>query len=238
MATPLAPLLLAVVQSATFVASLDVFPRASLPLSIRGALALTIAPLLLRENATTVSKVDESVLVIGLVQCLLLGLGASILGWGTRAAGGLIENAFAPGLLAQGVFGGNGPLSRLYALGFALVLLSSGGYVALVGALVTITGAPATGVHVHAATRALALMHAFSLVALTLAGPALLAQALAALIAGIVARISPFVNGMLLSAPLAAAAILVTLVLGAPQMWAFAFKLSPSVATFGYGLTP
>ena len=125
-------------------------------------------------------------------------------------------------------------MSRLYSLGFALVLLSSGGYVALVGALVAISGATATGVHVHVATRALALMHAFSLVALTLAGPALLAQAFAALIAGVVARISPFVNGMLLSAPLAAAAILVTLVLGAPQMWALAFQLSASVATFGY----
>ena len=105
MATPLAPLLLAVVQSATFVASLDVFPRASLPLSIRGALALTIAPLLLRESAATASKAG-SALAIDLVQCLLLGLGASILAWATRAAGGLIENAFAPGLLAQGIFGG------------------------------------------------------------------------------------------------------------------------------------
>ena len=165
------------------------------------------------------------------MQCLLLGLGASILAWATRAAGGLIENAFAPGLLAQGVFGGDGPFSRLYTLGFALVLLSSGGYVALVGALTAISGAAATGVHVHLATRALALMHAFSLVALTLAGPALLAQAFAALIAGVVARSRlcerhaaahrwprrPFSSHSRLVA----------------QMWALAFQLSARVATFG-----
>ncbi|MDQ6781431.1 MAG: flagellar biosynthetic protein FliR [Candidatus Eremiobacteraeota bacterium] len=237
MSAPLDSLVLAVAESATFAASLDVFPRASLPPSIRAALALTMAPLLLRTNAAATVTHDRSVLLSALMNCLLLGLGASILGWAVRAAGGLIENALAPGLLVQGVFGGNGPFSRLYSLAFAFVFLSSGAYVTLVAALVSVTDAPATAVYVHAATRALALIHAFTLAALALAGPALLAQALAALIAGIVARVSQFVNGMLLSAPLGAAAILIVLMLDAPRMWSFIFQISEKVAALGHGLT-
>lgn len=237
MATPSDLLVLAVVESAAFVASLDVFPRAALPLSIRGALALTIVPLLLNANAAAASMHGRSVFVMALVNCLLLGLGASMLGWAMRAAGGLVENAFAPGLLVQGVFGGNGPFSRLYSLAFALVFLGSGAYAALVGALVTVTGAPTAALQVSVASRALVLIHAFTAAALALAGPALLAQALAALIAGVVARVSPFVNGTLLSAPLGAATILITLMLGAPRMWSIIFEISEKVADFGHRLT-
>jgi len=225
-----APLAVAFAQAASFAATFGMFPPAAVPGSVRAALAILLIPLLVAHRTTDAHT--PSTFVSAIVAAILVGAGyglsASIMAAAARAAGSLIDNAFAGGLFAQGIFEGVGPLSRLYSIAFVLVFLTTGAYTRLIAAFVS----ESVALHdFHLGWAALTLAHSCMLAGLALAGPALFAQVFAALLSGAVARVAPHINGLLLNAPLSSALALGCVAMSGAMLWPALAALSQKVVT-------
>jgi type III secretory pathway component EscT len=231
----LAPLLAAVAQAASFVATLDVFPAAVIPRNVRGVLVVVLIPLLLeRRRAHAESHVP---IVHDVINATLIGasfgLSASIVAAAARAAGSIIDNAFAGGLFGQGIFAGAGPMSRLYSISFVVVFLGGGAFDRLIASFVSASDALHELHYAHGgALLARACMHA----ALGLAGPMLLVQTIATLISGAITRVVPHVNGILLNAPLSSLLTLLCIAVSGAAFWPALLALSEKVAAAGSAL--
>jgi type III secretory pathway component EscT len=175
--------------------------------------ALSLAPIAATAHYPDVSALHEwtafaAAAIVAASQGAAVGLCATIAAGAAAAAGGLIDAAVAsqPGP-ARDVFGESGPVGLLCSSLFGW-LFFGGAFDKL--AAVCITADDKTiGVSAIAA-----LAGACAQTALAVAGPAIAAQAFAAIIAAGIARMAPRVNGMFLGAPIAATLVIASLIAG------------------------
>lgn len=207
----------ALARASAFAATVPLLPHQATPRTVRAGLALTLVPLLLIAEPTRVGADAMVPIVIdeGIVGAAF-GLSAAVVASAVNAAGDMIDAALgSPAFLERAAAGG--PVSRLYQIAFAVVLLQSGGLVTMIERFVRAgAGVPH---HLTSGHALVALGGASIAASLSLAGPALFAQALATVVAGMLARAAPQLNGMLLSAPLASGSVLISLALGASILW-------------------
>ena len=193
---------------------------------MRLALALAIAPLVVARvgaEPRTDQLLGQALGAIALGSAI--GLSASIVAGSAAAAGALIDGAL--GTSANGserIFGqGAGPFGQLAPLAFAFVMTNSGAltwliaaYTASEGSLVEHFTFPATA----------ALGRTLFASALAVALPALCAHAFGALAAGVIARLSPRVNGILLAPALGSVLVLCVLLAGTTVLFDLMGELS------------
>jgi type III secretory pathway component EscT len=220
----------ALAASSAFAATVPWFASGAIPATVRAALALTLTPLLAgRMQASHVHAPLLAVLASGALVGASFGFTAAMLAAGAAAAGGAIDNALASPLGADRTALTRGPLAHLYQVAFSAVFFGSGGFDVLVERFAAgYLSVPANIASMHALV---VLADSSMRASLTLAGPSLCAQALATVLAGLFARALPQVNGMLLAAPLASAAVLFTLTAGSLLLWPELVHLSADAAT-------
>jgi flagellar biosynthesis protein FliR len=202
----------------------------AVPAIVRLALALAVAPLAEPKfnGASPSGPLSEFVLAAGFGAAT--GLGASIVAGAAAAAGGLIDSALAGGVtVPDRVFGQSaGPFGVLVQMAFAVAMTSSGALTWLIAAYAYASSAlVTTGVSVEMSRHAQhidassvgALGRTVFSAALAIALPALCAHSLGALLAGIVARLTPRVNGMLLAPALGSMLVLAVTAAGAFGMF-------------------
>lgn len=167
----------------------------------RAVLSIVLIPILVSHGSSGHNSALIAAISGGLSGAAL-GLAASLIAGAASAAGALVDAGLTWAPLADRSVGG-GAFAHLYQLGFALVLLQSGGLTALVGAVARASP------HLHLGSLvSIELARNMFAWCLQLAAPALLSQVIASLLAGIVSRAAPAINGMLMSAPLVSAAVL------------------------------
>jgi flagellar biosynthesis protein FliR len=212
--------------SAAFAALLPLAGARAVPPVVRLALALAIAPLVAARLGAEPRTGD---LLAEALEFAVLGgatgLGASIVAGSAAAAGALIDGAL--GASAGGsdrIFGqGAGPFGALAPLAFAYVMTSSGALTWLIAGYTA--SASALAAH-FAPPMAMALGRTLFAAAAAVALPALCAHALAALVAGIIARLTPRVNGMLLAPALGSMLVLCVVLAGAAALFSLMNELA------------
>ncbi len=215
---PAGPGLAAVLESAapafSLAATMPLGPSSVSLRTIRAGLAITLMAILSARQAPARDVLPA--VMTGALAGATLGLSATIVARAVTAAADLMENMLAPSPLAAGPPTA-GTVKLLYECAFSWVFLGSGAFGAVAGyaahALAAEHGLPGL------TTRGLASLGAtFFTASLALAAPACLAQLLAALVGGTIARAAPQVNGLLLNAPLLALAALGALIFAAPVL--------------------
>ena len=203
----------AAAEAIAFVAASPVLPEGT-PAIVRAGVIIAIVPVLMLAEVGGQAPASASFLSGALVGAAF-GLGASIVAGAVKGAGDLIDAALgSPPFLSIAKTGG--PVQRIYHLAYALVLFGSGGFSAMIATLAS--------AHGFAQHRHIDILHVVTLAAdsirmcLLLAGPCLYAQALATIVTGILARISPGVGGILFGAQLSSASVIVALAVGATTL--------------------
>ncbi len=206
----------AVAQAAAFTATAPIFPEFAAPRPARVALAIVLTPLLLHNDVAHLTGSPIAAIAQSGVTGAAFGLTASVVAGAVKAAGDLIDTALgSPPFLERAP--STGPIARLYQLAYAFVLLESGGLMTMLGAL---AHASARLQHPLLGLYGLAVLGSASIgAALTLAGPPLFAQALAALAAGLFARTAPGLGGVLFSTSFTSAFVLLAVAIGAAVLW-------------------
>jgi flagellar biosynthesis protein FliR len=197
-------------RMAAFAAAMPLGRARSVPQVARVALALALTPLAAAAERSDAASLHSSgalavALMIAPLQGAAFGLCATIAAGAAAAAGSLIDGSLAmQPATARDVFDDSGPVGLLCANVFGWLFMC--GPFARLAALCMSAG------HLSVSTGMVgALAGACVQTALGAAGPAVAAQAFAAIVAGGVSRIAPRVNGMFLSAPLCAALVLLML---------------------------
>jgi type III secretory pathway component EscT len=193
---------------------------------VRLALALAIAPLVAARLGA--EPRTDGLLVQALGAIALggaIGLGASIIAGSAAAAGALIDGALGASPVGpERIFGqGAGPFGQLAPLAFALVMTNNGALTWLIAAYTASEGALAE--HFALPVTA-ALGRTLFAASLAVALPALCAHAFGALAAGIVARLTPRVNGILLAPALGSALVLCVVLAGTAALFDLMGELS------------
>lgn len=137
------------------------------------------------------------------------GICATVVAGAAAAAGQLFDAALASqSIPARDVFENAGPISALAAALFGWLFMGTGAF----DNLVTICSAMPLGIpDVHTAA---ALGEAFFRIALAAGAPALAAQSFATVVAALIARMAPRINGLFLGAPIGATLTIGALVIG------------------------
>lgn len=198
---------------------------------MRAGLALALIPILLAARESRLPVPMWEAVASGALIGAAFGLSATVVCGAVTAAGSLIDAGlmwapFADRTAADGAVG------YLYQVVFGLVLLQSGGF----NAIVNIFARTTSQLPLHLATLSgiLSLGETALKESLVLAAPALLAQMLASLLAGLLARATPHVNGVLVSAPIICAAVGLALVAGSsPLLMQFTGMVRELVAMLG-----
>lgn len=153
------------------------------------------------------------------------GLGATIVAGAAASAGALMDGALgAPAIGADRIFGqGAGPFGVLAPLLFALAMTNSGALTWLIAGYAAASSSLAQ--HFAVATVGAVGQTLFA-AALVIALPALFAHAVAALMAGVIARLTPRVNGTLLAPALQSMLVLAVVVAGASALMGSMIVLS------------
>lgn len=204
--------------SAAFAALLPLAGSRAVPAIVRLALALAIAPLVAARLGAE-PRTDELLVQALGVTALggAVGLGASIVAGAAAAAGALIDGAL--GASASGserIFGqGAGPFGQLAPLAFAFVMTNND---ALTWLIAGYTAAGSLAAHFALPVTA-ALGRTLFAAALAVALPALCAHAFAAVAAGIVARLAPRVNGIVLAPALGSVLVLCVMFAGTTALF-------------------
>jgi flagellar biosynthesis protein FliR len=217
MFSPLLPALAAATaQASAFSATAPIFPENAAPPVARAALVVVLIPILIHVGMTPTNERPIAAMVEGGVTGAAFGMTASMLAGAVKAAGDMIDVALgSPPFIERAASAG--PISRIYQLAYALILLESGGLTLLIGGLAR---AGAHLPHALLSARGLAALGNASISAsLTLAGPSLFAQSLATLAAGLFARAAPGVGGVLFGASFNSAFVLLAVVTGAAALW-------------------
>jgi type III secretory pathway component EscT len=230
--TGLAAVLVSAAPAFSLAATMPLGPSSVSLRTIRAGLAITLMAIL-SAGQPPAGDVLPAVMT-GALAGAALGLSATIVARAVTAAAALMENMLAPSPLAAGP-GTPGTVRLLYECAFSWVFLASGAFGAIVGyvvhALAAEQGPPAW------ATRGLAsLGESFFTTSLALAAPACLAQMLAALVGGTIARAAPQVNGLLLNAPLLALAALGALIFSAPALPGVMLQVARAAAQLSAGM--
>ena len=225
----------ALAEASAFAATLPLLGYQATPRVVRALLALWITPLLAIAEPHPGAANFAVVLVERAITGAAFGLGAAVVAGAVVAAGELIDAALgSPPFLERPATGG--PIALMYQIAFAVTLLQSGGLTALVA---RIAQAGATLPQHVLSWHGLSALGSASLGAsLALAGPSLLAQALATIVAGMLARAAPALNGMTFSASLTPASVLLALVLGAMTLRAELLALARDAIRLATGFSP
>jgi len=205
-----------VAHCAAFAATLPLAASLAVPRIVRAGFALGLAALTLAHGAPPADCCDlASIAMVSLASALsgaAFGLTASIIASAASAAGSLFDAALAPSPAGvDTIFGGSaGPAGRLFPLGFAVALCSSGGLTRLIERFVSdgwIHSTANLAAHIAAA-----LGRSCIDAALAIAWPAVCAACVATAAAGLIGRLAPRANALFLTAPIATALTLVALV--------------------------
>lgn len=210
---PDASLAIGFARTAAFAAAMPLGRARSVPRVVRVVLALSLAPIAAATHHPDVSFLHDwsafaAAAIAAASQGAVVGLCATVAAGAAAAAGGLIDSAMASQAgPAHDVFGESGPVGLLCGSAFGWFFFG-GAFDALTSVCVAADyktiGEPAIA----------ALAGACVQTALAVAGPAVIAQAFATVVAAGVTRMAPRVNGMFLSAPIAASLVIVSLIIG------------------------
>jgi type III secretory pathway component EscT len=145
-----------------------------------------------------------------------LGLSAMIVFGAVVGAGSAIDAALMWAPVSERA--GNGsPIGFLYQAGFAAVLFSAGGFTGIIAA---VAKASAQLPQALATLKGIAVLGKVCLAhCAALAAPALLAQMIASLLAGLAARAAPQAGSILMSAPLILSAVLLVSIAGSSMLF-------------------
>lgn len=214
---PTAGLMAEVAQAAAFAATVPLMPAGATPRVARAALAVVLIPLLWTVLPSR-SPMGEPIAAMleGAIAGATFGLSAAVIAGAVTAAGDLIDVALGSPPFAEHALTG-GPIARVYQLVYAIVLLRSGGLVAMIGEFARAS----SGLHHPLLTvHGLAMLGTASVrTSLLIAGPSLFAQALATIVAGMLSRVAPQIGGLLFSAPLISGSVLIAVTVGAFVLW-------------------
>lgn len=182
---------------------------------VRAGLALVLIPILLTARESRPAGTFEAI-ASGAFIGAAFGLSATVASGAVTAAGSLIDAGLMWAPLADRAAAG-GAIAYLYQVAFSLVFLQSGGF----NAVVNVFARASSHLPLHIATLSgiLSLGGAALKESLILAAPALLAQMLASLFAGLLARAAPHINGILMSAPLICASVGLALLAGSSALF-------------------
>jgi type III secretory pathway component EscT len=138
------------------------------------------------------------------------GLSATIVAAAAAAGGSLVDNTLALRIFSREVLTGadQGPFARLYALAFACAFVGTGSMTRLCERFAQASSLAA--IHARGATAVLLVGASFEN-AISLAAPALVGGLFASIVAGLISRVAPRINGLTLASPLIAAAVLAAL---------------------------
>ncbi len=183
---------------------------------VRAGLALALIPILLAAHEPRLPAPLFEAVASGALIGAAFGLSATVVSGAVSAAGSLIDAGLMWAPFSDRA-GAGGPLAYLYQVVFTLLLLQTGGF----NAIVKIFARATSQLPLHVATLSgiLSLGEAALKESLVLAAPALLAQTLASLLAGVLARAAPHVNGMFVSAPIICAGVGLALVAGSSVLF-------------------
>jgi type III secretory pathway component EscT len=211
--TQSAALALGFARTAAFAASMPLGRSRAVPRIVRVVLAFSLAPIAAGARSTDTAMLhDLSAIAAAALSAALqgaaIGLCATIAAGAAAAAGGLIDAALAsqPAPLRD-VFGESGPVGSICTAAFGW-LFFGGPFTLLVDFCIATD-------HQFVSVRAIAaLAGACMQTALSAAGPAIVAQAFATVVAAGIARMAPRVNGMFLGAPIASALVIASRIAG------------------------
>jgi type III secretory pathway component EscT len=225
---------LALAGSTAFAATLPLAGARHVPGIVRGALALSIAPLAANTATTDVAwtAMAGGVAIPACIAAAVgtsVGLTASIIAGSAASAGALFDQALAggPSNSNDASQQNSGPFSMLLPLVAANAWCSSG---ALAWFVAGFAGHfTALAIHISSAGAAGAIRTAFHLT-LALSLPPVFAHAVATLIAGFAARVAPRVNGMLLTPAIASPLALIVAIVGVPATFALMRQMAAIAA--------
>lgn len=183
--------------------------------AVRAGLALVLVPVLLADQSPRASQSMLEAVAGGAAVGAAFGLSATVVVGAVSSAGSLIDAGLVWAPLSDRP-GTGGAVAFLYQLLFAVIFLESGGFATMVklfarasshlpSQVLTIPGVVALGT---ASVQESVLF----------AAPALLAQSCATLLAGLLSRAAPQINGMMMSAPLICAGVGLGLFAGARML--------------------
>jgi flagellar biosynthesis protein FliR len=200
-------------RTAAFAASMPLGRARAVPRIVRVVLALSLAPVAAAALPSVNPALHDVSALLALalraaLQGAAVGLCATIAAGAAAAAGGLIDAALAsqPAPLRD-VFGEAGPVGSICTAAFGWFFFA-GPFTRLVDFCIDASQ------HVMSVRAIAALAGACTQTALAAAGPAIIAQTFAAIVAGCIARMAPRVNGMFLGAPIASVLVIASLVAG------------------------
>jgi flagellar biosynthesis protein FliR len=203
-------------RTAAFAASMPLGRARAVPNIVKVVLALTLAPIAAAALPVKPSSHDVSAVAMlalsAALQGAAIGLCATIAAGAAAAAGGLIDAALAsqPAPLRD-VFGESGPVGSICTAAF--------GWIFFAGPFTRLAAFCVEADHKFLSVRAIAVLAgACTQTALAAAGPAIVAQAFAAIVAGGVARMAPRINGMFLGSPIASVLVIATLIAGSSAL--------------------
>ena len=204
----------AAAQSFAFTATAPLIPGSGLAI-VRAALAIVLVPMLWQVALGRSSADPLASIVTGAVEGVALGMSASIVAGAVKAAGDAIDAALDSPPFASHASGA-GPIDRLYQTAYAAILFGSGGFAAMVAGLVRANaGLPR---HLFVLHGLVTLANVSLRESLLLAGPCLFAQALATIVSGLIARVSPALGGVLFGASVSPAFVMLALAAGASTL--------------------
>lgn len=218
----------AFVRASAFAVTAPIVGSGAVPRVVRGALALTIAPVLVERlpRDRDLAAWPEHAIVGA-----AFGIAAAMVAAAVSAAGSVIDSSMAMRPFGRdSVFGGQqGPLGRLYSLAFAAIFLASGAMTQMCSRL---ADASPSAIPVMSVRGAVALVAASFDASLDIAAPAIAAQLIATLAIATSTRAAPRINGLMLASPAATVAVLAVVLAGvAPALRELVAVASLSAST-------
>jgi flagellar biosynthesis protein FliR len=214
-APDLARAVAALARASSFAAAAPLSGSIAVPRVARAVLAIVLAPAI-SAHVAAVGGDGPALLAAVLRNALIgaaIGMSAAAVASAATGAGGAIDAAIASQAVGrESVFGsGAGPVGRLFSLGFAVAMFSTGSFATLCGRVVVAQDA---WLRTFALAGCVAVVRDAFEGALAIAVPALAAQLLAITVAAFVSRAAPRINGLMLASPATAALVLITLAAG------------------------
>jgi flagellar biosynthesis protein FliR len=204
-------LAVAVAEALAFAATVPLMPANATPRIARLCLGVAVIPIL-SHVLPRITGEPIAEMLRGAIAGASFGLSAAVVASAVNAAGDLIDVALGSPPFAERASNG-GPIVRVYQLAYASILVGSGGLTKLIAEFARASSAlqePRTTMHALAAIASASFQ-----TSLLIAGPSLFAQALAALVSGILSRVAPQLGSVLLSAPLVSGSVLLAVTIGA-----------------------
>ena len=198
-------------RAASFAATAPLAGSGAVPRAVRAVLAISLTPAIARHLLNDAMRDPASA---GWLDNALIGAAFGVAASAAAAAVGS-AGAIVDGALTSKIVGGDtsssgsgGPFSHLFALAFASAFIGTG---ALTHMCERFVAASSGASLVPSALGAIALARSCVSAALALAAPAIVAQLVGTIVAGMTARAAPRINGLMLLSPIASALVLLSM---------------------------